>query len=332
MTKSNDEGMPNDETTKLRLQTFAIRFGIWFPTFGICRGDCTMPYPAIDPRRLQVFPLRERRNLLRAADELSKSLAVDRPSDAAVDDQIGRLAQRILAARERGSAVMLAYGAHLIKNGAGPLINRLIEAGLVSHLATQGAGIIHDWEFAFQGESGESVRENAPAGRFGAWDETGRWLNLAVLVGAAEGLGIGEAVGRLIAEDQFAIPAAEQLRREIAADPGHPLSAAKADLLWTIETLSDPQRHASRRASPQRIFRPRRGLSPSGAFHRASGHRLRHHRQPSAVPRRRDGASRHDRRANLCGIGRPARRRGLPVGRIGHHEPAGVRKGLQRGQ
>ena len=107
----------------------------------------------------------QRRNLLRAADELSKSLAVDRPSDAAVEDQIGRLAERILAARGRGAAVMLAYGAHLIKNGAGPLINRLIEAGLVSHLATQGAGIIHDWEFAFQGESGESVRENAPAGR-----------------------------------------------------------------------------------------------------------------------------------------------------------------------
>ena len=87
---------------------------------------------------------------------------------------------------------MLTYGAHLIKNGAGPLLNRLIEAGLVTHLATQGAGIIHDWEFAFQGESGESVRENAPAGTFGSWDETGRWLNLAVLVGAAEGLGMGE--------------------------------------------------------------------------------------------------------------------------------------------
>ncbi len=195
-----------------------------------------MPYPAIDPRRLQVFPLSQRRNLLRVAELAEETLAVDPAVTAAIDDQIGRLAERILAARQRGAAVMLTYGAHLIKNGAGPLLNCLIEAGLVTHLATQGAGIIHDWEFAFQAESGESVRENAPAGTFGSWDETGRWLNLAVLVGAAEGLGLGEAVGRLIAEDQLVLPTAERLRQEIAAEPGHPLAAAKADLLWTIET------------------------------------------------------------------------------------------------
>ena len=199
-----------------------------------------MPYPAIDPRRLQVFPLSQRRNLLSFADELGKTLAAQRPADAAIDDQIGALAERILAARKRGAAVMLTYGAHLIKNGCGPLLNRLIEAGQVTHLATQGAGVIHDWEFALQGESGESVRENAPAGTFGSWDETGRWLNLAVLVGAAEGLGMGEAIGRLIADDQLVLPTAEQLRKEIAADPGYPLAAAKADLLWTIETYRLP--------------------------------------------------------------------------------------------
>ncbi len=66
-----------------------------------------MPYPAIDPRRLQVFPLSQRRNLLRFADEAGKTLAAAPPADAAVDEQIGRLAQRILAARQRGAAVML---------------------------------------------------------------------------------------------------------------------------------------------------------------------------------------------------------------------------------
>ena len=132
---------------------------------------------------------------------------------------------------------MLTYGAHLIKNGAGPLLNRLIETGLATHLATQGAGIIHDWEFAFQGRSGESVRENAPAGIFGAWEETGRYLNLAVLVGAAEGLGFGESIGRMIEEDRIVLPSPEQLRRCIAADPAHPLAAAKSDLLRTIETF-----------------------------------------------------------------------------------------------
>jgi hypothetical protein len=199
-----------------------------------------MPYPAIDPKRLQVFPLSQRRNLLRIADEWDKTLAAIEPPSRAVDEQIGQLAQRITAARGRGASVMLAYGAHLIKNGAGPLLNRLVEAGLVTHLATQGAGIIHDWEFAFQAESGESVRENAPAGTFGSWDETGRWLNLAVLVGAAEGLGMGESIGRMIAEDRLVIPPATLLRQQIIAEPGHPLCAARADLLWTIESYQLP--------------------------------------------------------------------------------------------
>jgi hypothetical protein len=194
-----------------------------------------MPFPAIDPLRLRVFPLSSRRNLLSIVGELNKTLTAAEPPSPAVDEQIGLLAERILAARRNGAAVMLTYGAHLIKNGCGPLLCRFIESGLVTHLATQGAGVIHDWEFAFQAESGESVRENAPAGTFGSWDETGRWLNLAVLVGAAEGLGMGESIGRMIAEDRLVIPTAALLRQEIAADPSHPLAAAKADLLAAIE-------------------------------------------------------------------------------------------------
>lgn len=199
-----------------------------------------MAYPAMDPRRLQVFPLSTRRNLLHFADEAARTASAEPPDDAAVIEKIARLAAKIRSARQRGASVMIVYGAHLIKNGAGPLVNLLIEAGLATHLGTQGAGIIHDWEFAFQGESGESVRENAPAGTFGSWDETGRWLNLAALSGAADGIGFGEAVGRMIAEDRLVLPAAEQLRQAIAADPGHALAAAKADLLWTIETFHLP--------------------------------------------------------------------------------------------
>jgi hypothetical protein len=150
------------------------------------------------------------------------------------------LSERILAAQNRGASVMLTYGAHLIKNGGGPLLNRLIAAGMLTHLATQGAGVIHDWEFAFQGKSGESVRENSQDGTFGSWDETGRYLNLAILAGAAEGLGFGESVGRMIAEDQIALPTTDALRQWIVAQPGHPLTAAKADLLCAMETHHIP--------------------------------------------------------------------------------------------
>jgi hypothetical protein len=196
-----------------------------------------MPFPALDPLKLPVLPLSQRRNLLHLATETAQAKQAAPPTEPAVLEKIEQLAETMLAARSRGAAIMFTYGAHLIKNGAGPLLNRLVEAGLATHVATQGAGIIHDWEFSFQGHSGESVRENAPAGIFGAWDETGRYLNLAVLVGAAEGLGFGESIGRMIAEDQIVLPPAEQLRQSIAADPAHPLAAAKADLLCTMETF-----------------------------------------------------------------------------------------------
>ncbi len=199
-----------------------------------------MPYPAIDPKKLRVFPLATRRNLLRFADEAAKTVASTAPPEADVCSQIGHLADRMLMARGSNASIMIVYGAHLIKNGAGPLLNQLIDAGLATHLATQGAGIIHDWEFAYQATSGESVRENAPAGTFGSWDETGRWLNLAVLVGAAEGLGMGESIGRMIEDDRLVAPSAERLRQEIVADPGAPLTAAKADLLRTIEQFEIP--------------------------------------------------------------------------------------------
>jgi hypothetical protein len=220
-----------------------------------------MPYPALNPLHLRVFPLNARKNLAEIADEARKAAAA-LPPDNAVAVQIDCLARRMLAARERGAAIMITYGAHLIKNGAGPMLTALIDASLVTHLATQGAGVIHDWEYAFLGSSGESVRDNAPVGIFGSWDETGRWLNLAALAGAAEGLGWGEAIGRMIAEDQIVLPAAEQLRAEIAADPAAPLAAAKADLLWAIKTDGLP-------AGALRVDHPYKSYSvPAAAYRR----------------------------------------------------------------
>ncbi len=73
-----------------------------------------------------------------------------------------------------------------------PVLIELLRKGWLTHLATNGAGIIHDWEFAFQGRSSEDVRENVRHGQFGIWEETGFYVNLALIVGAYEGLGYGE--------------------------------------------------------------------------------------------------------------------------------------------
>ena len=185
---------------------------------------------------IEVFPLSVRKNLL---DFMKLAIEPDRlPETTALAPELETaldvLAGRIRAARDADASVMLTYGAHLIKNGAAPLVNFLIREGWVTHVATQGAGTIHDWEFAFQAFSGESVRENAPVGRFGSWDETGKWMNLAALTGAAEGLGLGASLGRLVVSDGITLPEPAALADAIRSDPGSRFAGAKADLLWTM--------------------------------------------------------------------------------------------------
>lgn len=97
-------------------------------------------------------------------------------------------------------------------NGLAPVFIRLMERGWVTHLATNGAGIIHDWEFSFQGKSSEDVRANVLEGNFGIWQETGFTINLALIVGAYEGLGYGESVGSMIENECLNIPDSEALR------------------------------------------------------------------------------------------------------------------------
>ena len=168
-----------------------------------------------DRRLLQMHPLSDRCNKLdfREIGVYPESTSPAVPDRVA--HQIDRAVERIVAARQNDRPVVLTYGAHLIKNGLAPVVIRLLEEGWVTHIATNGAGSIHDWEFAYQGLSAEDVRENTARGQFGIWEETGRWLNLAVAAGGLDGLGYGWSVGKMIAEDGFAVPPMEELRRRL---------------------------------------------------------------------------------------------------------------------
>jgi hypothetical protein len=150
---------------------------------------------------------------------------------------ISETASGIIAARNENRSVILAFGAHTIKNGLGPILTELIRRGWVTHLATNGAGIIHDWEFAFQGESGEDVRENVDKGQFGIWQETGLFINLAITVGAFEKLGYGESVGKMISREGLDIPdlqfLADEAVKKFKEDPSYAASAA--DLYETLK-------------------------------------------------------------------------------------------------
>lgn len=202
----------------------------------------------LDRGRLRMLPLAERRH------KLNIEVIAVRPGDPAgplspaLQAQVARCAEHIRQARAGERPVMLTYGAHLVKNGLGPTVIRLLEEGWVTHVATNGAGSIHDWEFASIGRSTEDVRENTARGCFGTWEETGRWLNLAVAVGGLEGLGCGAAVGRMVAEDGLSVPDAAALRArlaELAARPEPPETlGAVADLLQLVERFAiAPGRH-----------------------------------------------------------------------------------------
>jgi hypothetical protein len=127
------------------------------------------------------------------------------------------------------------YGAHLVRNGAGLLIGSLLSGGWLDHLATNGAGSIHDWEYAFQKASTEPVAENVKNGTFGAWDETGRYIHLALLAGALSNSGYGESLGRFIAEEEIALPEPAELESQIRNNPAHPLCPARASMVIAMK-------------------------------------------------------------------------------------------------
>jgi hypothetical protein len=193
----------------------------------------SFPEP-LDLTKLKVYPLSERKSL-----SSIEKLLVD-PTDPAqpCGAEIGRIvedcAKRIATARQRDASVMLIYGAHLIKNGVMPIVISLIEDGWITHLATNGAGTIHDWELSFLGRTEESVRQNVATGTFGTWDETGRYIHLALLAGALKDEGYGRSLGRFIVENGIALPSVESLEKALRDEPAHPLAPARAELLQSM--------------------------------------------------------------------------------------------------
>ena len=196
-----------------------------------------MRYPSLDRSLLNIRSLADRPNKVQIVRDAVPPEATPCPLSTAAKSALDECVRKIRAARENGRPVMLAFGAHTIKNGLAPVLIRFIEQGWVTLLATNGAGIIHDWEFSFQGLSSEDVRANVDQGQFGIWQETGFFLNLAIAVGAYEGLGYGESVGKLIETEGLEIPSAEALlkvaQENAQDDPDQAASAL--DLLGCIQ-------------------------------------------------------------------------------------------------
>jgi len=202
-------------------------------------------FPFLDRRLLRLKPLSMRKNKVQFPGDAVDPSSSPRKLSPKAAALLPEVVDRIRAARAAGKPVMCAFGAHTIKNGLGPVLIQLIRDGWITHLATNGAGIIHDWELAYQGRTSENVRENVSRGEFGTWEDTGRFINLALLVGAWKGLGYGQSVGAMIAEEGLDLPSAAELVEEIpfllGTDPDK--AAAGADLLAAITEFRLPAGH-----------------------------------------------------------------------------------------
>ena len=194
-----------------------------------------MPFPEFDRSRVKMHPLSARENRAQIEQIAIRETTPVPELTSLGGDIVGELVDRIQRARRNERPVMLAFGAHAIKNGLAPLFQTLIRHDWVTHLATNGAGIIHDWEFAFQGLSSEHVGVNVERGLFGNWQETGHFINLAINVGAFEGRGYGESVGALIHNEGLQIPSEADLLEQISQAAERPLqAAAAADVLHIV--------------------------------------------------------------------------------------------------
>ena len=164
-----------------------------------------IPYEQFDLNAVRTYPIASRKSKVTVDDFATpyeqgsgvRRLIESLPNVLAAQD-FKAVVAAICGARKRGAAIIWGFGAHVIKTGLGPVFVDLMTRGYVSALATNGAGVIHDFEIAIAGATSEDVDEALGPGKFGMAEETATVLNQEITRGVAEGLGIGQSVGRCL--------------------------------------------------------------------------------------------------------------------------------------
>jgi hypothetical protein len=164
-----------------------------------------LPYEEFDLSGVKTYPLNSRPSKV-GVSQFAKPYVKGSGVGAWLDGLPALLAaadfkavvDALVAARRSDRAIIWGLGAHVLKTGLSPVLVDLMERGFVSAIATNGAGIIHDFEIALAGATSEDVDATLGAGTFGMAEETGANLNRAIIDGAANGLGLGQAVGKYL--------------------------------------------------------------------------------------------------------------------------------------
>jgi hypothetical protein len=163
--------------------------------------------PEVDPSRIRTIPVATRPNKV-AADAFAKPPAADHSFAAFLDSLPDILEARsflavvdaVAAASRADRAIVCMLGGHVVKTGLSPVLIDLMERGAITHLASNGSAVIHDYEMARWGGTSEDVEAGLADGSFGMVEETGREMNEAFINGVRHGLGMGESLARSLHE------------------------------------------------------------------------------------------------------------------------------------
>jgi len=153
-------------------------------------------FPIFDTSRLNLLPLADREH------DLDLSAILHLKPHHNVHENLAKVAEHIIRAKKFNASIILMIGAHVLRSGVQRYLIDLMEEGYVSCIATNGACVIHDFEFALMGKTTESVARYIEEGQFGLWKETGR-INDIVKEGSDKGLGLGESIGKAIDGGDF---------------------------------------------------------------------------------------------------------------------------------
>jgi hypothetical protein len=164
-----------------------------------------------DLSKIRTIPVGDRPNKVRASD-FARPPGSDRSFRAFMESLPDILEARsfqavvhaIAQAAQTGRPVVCMMGGHIVKTGVGPLLIDLVRRGALTHLASNGSAVIHDYEMARWGGTSEDVEAGLTDGTFGMAEETGAEMNAAIRRGRDEGWGLGEALGRALEEREEA--------------------------------------------------------------------------------------------------------------------------------
>ncbi len=148
----------------------------------------------LDLAKIKTYPIAQRKNLV----TLSNLINPDEQPPVFDSNDLARVADAVIAARQLSRPVIWMMGAHVIKSGLSLVLIDLLHHGIVTHIAGNGAVSIHDFELALIGETSEDVASSLEDGSFGMAHETGALMHQAIREGVRDGLGYGEAVGRFM--------------------------------------------------------------------------------------------------------------------------------------